>query len=133
MGLVIERLEELGYLDDEEFARTAAREKSRKYGPRRIMADLRRGGVDEETAREATGAQFSEDSEFEAAREAARRRYNTRGSSGADGSAEARRVYGFLARRGYSVGVCAEVAREYRDASFGDSEVGEDSAGAADA
>ena len=129
--VVVERLEELGYLDDEEFARTAAREKSRKHGPRRIMADLRRGGVDEETAREAVEAQFSPGSELEAAREAARRRYNTSGSSGADGSAEARRVYGFLARRGYSAGVCTEVAREYRDVFQGEDDV--DSAGAADA
>lgn len=117
--LVVERLGELGYLDDEEFARTAAREKSRKYGPRRIMTDLCRGGVDGEVAREAVEAQFPEDSELEAAREAARRRYNRSGSSGADAGAEARRVYGFLVRRGYSAGVCAEVAREYRDALRG--------------
>ncbi len=134
--VVVERLEELGYLDDREFARTAALEKSRKYGPRRIMADLRKGGVDEETAREATEAQFSEDSELQAAREAAQRRYNTRSSSGADSSAEARRVYGFLVRRGYSAGVCAEVAREYREDSLDESETGgagEDPSGAADA
>lgn len=120
---VIARLEELGYLDDREFARTAAREKSRKYGPRRIVADLRRGGVDEETAREAAEAQFSQDAELQAAREAARRRYNSPGSSETDAGAQARRVYGLLVRRGYSAGVCAEVAREYRDGSTGDGEV----------
>jgi hypothetical protein len=36
-GVVI-RLKELGYLDDEEFARLKAREKSRRYGPRRVWA-----------------------------------------------------------------------------------------------
>jgi regulatory protein len=110
--VVIRRLEELGYLDDEEFARTAAREKARRYGPRRVSADLRRSGVDAELAQDVVEEEFSERSEVEAARSAAARRYNRGGSD-----AEARRVYGFLMRRGYSAGVCAEVAREYRGVS----------------
>jgi regulatory protein len=109
---VIGRLEELGYLDDEEFARTVVREKARRYGPRRVSADLRRSGVDTELAQGIVEEEFAERSEVEAARSAAARRYNRRGSD-----AEARRVYGFLMRRGYSADVCAEVAREYRGAS----------------
>jgi regulatory protein len=109
---VIGRLEELGYLDDEEFARTVVREKARRYGPRRVSADLRRSGVDAELAQDIVEEEFAERSEVEAARSVAARRYNRRGSD-----AEARRVYGFLMRRGYSADVCAEVAREYRGAS----------------
>jgi regulatory protein len=109
---VIGRLEELGYLDDEEFARTVVREKARRYGPRRVSADLRRSGVDTELAQGIVEEEFAERSEVEAARSAAARRYNRGGSD-----AEARRVYGFLVRRGYSADVCAEVAREYRGAS----------------
>ena len=109
---VIGRLEELGYLDDEEFARTVVREKARRYGPRRVSADLRRSGVDAELAQGIVEEEFAEGSEVEAARSAAARRYNRGGSD-----AEARRVYGFLVRRGYSADVCAEVAREYRGAS----------------
>jgi regulatory protein len=109
---VIGRLEELGYLDDEEFARTVVREKARRYGPRRVSADLRRSGVDAELAQDIVEEEFAERSEVETARSAAARRYNRRGSD-----AEARRVYGFLMRRGYSADVCAEVAREYRGAS----------------
>jgi regulatory protein len=109
---VIGRLEELGYLDDEEFARTVVREKARRYGPRRVSAELRRSGVDAELAQDVVEEEFSERSELEAARSAAARRYNRGGSD-----AEARRVYGFLMRRGYSADVCAEVAREYRGAS----------------
>ena len=112
VGAVIGRLEELGYLDDEEFARTVVREKARKYGPRRVSADLRRSGVDAELAQGIVEEEFAERSEVEAARSAAARRYNRGGSD-----AEARRVYGFLMRRGYSADVCAEVAREYRGAS----------------
>ena len=113
---VVERLRELGYIDDGEFARTAAREKSRKYGPRRILTDLKRRGVDEEVARGAVEEEFVGDEEIEAASAAARRRYNTMERS----DALARRVYGFLARRGYSAGVCAEIAKRYRDGGAGE-------------
>ncbi len=107
---VISRLEELGYLDDEGFARELARSEARKYGPRRIYGDLRRAGIDEEAAWEVVEEEFAGRSEHEAAREAARRRYNT----GEGSDAQVRRVYSFLMRRGYSAGICAEVAREYR-------------------
>jgi regulatory protein len=115
VAVVIGRLEELGYLDDEEFARTAAREKARKYGPRRVSAELRRSGVDAELAQGVVEEEFASRSEVAEARSLAARQYNRVGSN-----AEARRVYGFLMRRGYSAGVCAEVAREYRGAPEAD-------------
>ena len=111
---VISRLEELGYLNDEEFARELARSEARKYGPRRIYGDLRRAGIEEEAAREVVEEEFDGRSEHEAAREAAQRRYNT--VEGSD--AQVRRVYGFLMRRGYSASICAEVAREYRREAY---------------
>lgn len=109
---VIDRLKELGYLDDGEFARFVASEKARRYGPRRISAELRRSGVDPEITQDAVAEEFAGRSELEEARSVAARRYNRGGSD-----AEARRIYGFLMRRGYSTDVCAEVAREYRGAS----------------
>ena len=112
VAVVVARLEELGYLDDEEFARSLAREEAhKKYGPRRILGDLRRAGVDEEVAREAVDEEFAERSEYQTALAIARRRYNKE-EEGSD--TQARRVYGFLMRRGYSADVCAEVARGYR-------------------
>ena len=108
--IVISRLEELGYLDDEEYARNFAREKSRKYGPRRVYAELRKNGVDEDIIQKTLGEEFTESSEREAAFAAASRRYN----KGEGSDTQSRRVYGFLARRGYSAEVCAEVARDYR-------------------
>ena len=111
-AIVVTRLEELGYLDDEKFARNLAGDQAnKKYGPRRILDNLRRVGVDEEIAREAVNEQFVERSEYQTALTAARRRYNTE-EKGCD--AQVRRVYGFLMRRGYSAVVCAEVARAYR-------------------
>ena len=108
--MVVHRLEELGYLDDAEFARQKAREKARRYGPRRVTVELKKSGVGEALAREIVEEEFAGRSEVEEARSAAERRYNGRGSD-----AEARRVYGFLVRRGYSAEVCAQVAREYRE------------------
>jgi len=107
---VILRLKDLGYLDDVEFARLKAREKARRYGPRRISAELRRSGLGEDLARSVVEEEFAGREELGEARSAAARRYNGRGSD-----AEARRVYGFLVRRGYSAEVCAQVAREYRE------------------
>jgi regulatory protein len=107
--VVVVRLRELGYLDDEEFARLKAREKARRYGPRRVSVELRKSGVGGELAREVVEEEFAGRSEVGEARSAAARRYNGRGSD-----AQARRVYGFLVRRGYSAEVCAEVAREFR-------------------
>jgi len=107
---VVARLLELGYLDDEEFARLKAREKARRFGPRRVSVELRKSGVGEELAREVVEEEFAGRSEVGEARSAAARRYNRGGSD-----AEARRVYGFLVRRGYSAEVCAQVAREYRE------------------
>jgi regulatory protein len=107
---VVLRLKELGYLDDAEFARLKAREKARRYGPRRVSVELRKSGVGETLAREVVEEEFAGRSELGEARSAAARRYNERGSD-----AEARRVYGFLVRRGYSAEVCAQVAREYRE------------------
>ena len=74
---VVARLENLGYLDDEELARELARSEARKYGPRRIYGDLRRAGIDEEVAWEVVEEEFAGRSEHEVAREAVRRRYNT--------------------------------------------------------
>jgi regulatory protein len=107
---VVGRLGELGYIDDAEFARLKAREKARRYGPRRVSVELRKSGVGEELAREFVEEEFAGRSEVGEARSAAARRYNELGSD-----AEARRVYGFLVRRGYSAEVCAKVAREYRE------------------
>ncbi|BBL78882.1 hypothetical protein RxyAA322_07360 [Rubrobacter xylanophilus] len=107
---VLGRLRELGYVDDEEFARELSRAKGRRYGPRRVAAELRRRGVDEETTGRVVEEAFAGRSQLEEARRAAARRYNRGGGS----DAQARRVYGFLMRRGYPAEVCARVAREYR-------------------
>ena len=71
---------------------------------------MRTGGVGEELALAAVEREFPGESELAAAQSAAGRRYNTSERS----DVLARRVYGFLVRRGYSANVCAEVAQRYR-------------------
>jgi regulatory protein len=109
----VARLYELGYLDDREFARSFASEKASKdrWGPRRIRAELLRRGVPDSLASEAVASELSGRSEEEDARNLAETRYNTSERS----ESRARRVYQYLARRGYSPEVCATVAREYRN------------------
>lgn len=110
VAAVVGRLEELGYLDDGAFARAFVEGRASKYGPKRLMRDLRQGGVDPEVSQRVIDERFDRETETEAAFAAAQRRYNT--EEGSD--AQARRVYGFLARRGFSADVCAEVASEFR-------------------
>ncbi len=72
--------------------------------------------MDDEVALGAVEEEFSGTDEMEAASRAAQRRYNT----GERSDALARRVYGFLGRRGYSAGVCAEIAKGYRVGGAGE-------------
>lgn len=109
---VLSRLGELGYLDDGEFARSVAHQKADKYGPRRVAADLEKAGLSRELVREVVEEEFAGRDELGEARKAVDGRYNREASGGGD--ALARKVYGFLARRGYSSAVCAEVASECR-------------------
>ena len=124
--VVLLRLKELGYLDDGEFAREKVRSEARKrYGPHRIYGSLRRAGVGENTALGAIEEEFAQRNELEDARAAAERRYsmyNIRenvgdAEAGAKANAQARRVYYFLLRRGYSAEVCSGVAQTYRRAA----------------
>jgi len=57
---VLQRLVELKYLDDEEFARLKVRDVQRRlHGQRSAMAQLLRAGVKGQTAREVLGEEFS--------------------------------------------------------------------------
>ncbi|WP_273845630.1 regulatory protein RecX [Rubrobacter calidifluminis] len=108
---VVGRLAEMGYLDDVSFARRFARERVGKgYGRERVLSDLLRRGVGRELAEEAVRREYEGVSDLEEARVLAARRYNT----GERSDALARRVHGFLRRRGYQAEVCVLVAREYR-------------------
>ena len=95
-----ERLTELGYLRDGEYAaRVAAHYASGGYGPLKVSAELRRRGFDSATAEEAT-ALLEESFDFpEAARAEAEKKF---GSLNGLNYEQKGKITAFLARRGYT-------------------------------
>lgn len=100
----IERLTLAGFLDDGAFARQFARARAAggRASRRRIQQELSRRGVARETADDAIAEVYAEDdvNEESAALEAARRK--ARSMAALDPAVRHRRLYAFLARRGYS-------------------------------
>ena len=103
VSTALERLTELGYLDDLEAARSFARERVERqgWGPARLRAELQRRRVeDEEVAR--VVAETYPDGETALARAVAER-FRERGRGGAD------RLARHLDRRGFSKAVIVEI------------------------
>ena len=111
----LDRLTALGLLDDHAFARGFARSRlgaARGFGPRRVAAELGRKGV----ARTIVDAVLSElaadeggGDERSAAAAVAERR--VRGMKNLAPEVILRRLYGFLVRRGFAMGIAADLAR----------------------
>ncbi|NIZ92946.1 regulatory protein RecX [Kineosporiaceae bacterium B12] len=111
---VLDRLEEVGLVDDAAFAGALVRTRQRSRGlARRALAqELRTKGVDDDTAAEAL-AQVTDASEQAAAREVLRRPLAA--TRGMDPARRQRRLTGALARRGYSAGLAFRLVREALD------------------
>jgi regulatory protein len=115
---VLDRLAEVGLVDDAAFAETTVHSGHayRGLGRRALSAELRHKGVADEVAREAVAAVAPEDEE-QRARELVRRRLRTTSPAGAEGTAGddgklARRLAAMLARKGYSAGLAWRVVRD---------------------
>ncbi len=110
---VLDRFEELGLIDDADFAEQWARSRheSRGLSRRALSQELRRKGVDERVIAQATGA-VSDDDELEAATRLAAARL--RAGSGVEPARLTRRVLSALARKGYGPEVCWEALRRAR-------------------
>jgi regulatory protein len=109
---VIQELERLGYLDDREHARVWAEQavRSGRAGPMAIESKLRRQGVSAEIAREATREAMAGADEEELAYQAGKKRLKA--LVRLDTVTRRRRLYGFLARRGFShEAICNALAR----------------------
>lgn len=114
-GVVLEVLEEMksfGYLNDAKYARHFAETHAayQKFGPIRIRIELERRGIPRELAIDAVRQAFEETGESETALGLAREWIARRKSP--DEPASKRRLYGFLARRGFSSDVAERVIRE---------------------
>ena len=109
IAAALERLGELGYLDDAACARSLATGplKRRGYGPLRMRAELERRGAPEEAAAAAVEAAFV-DGEEAAARQVAERWLSRRTAARTPRAALARH----LDRKGFRAGTVLRLARE---------------------
>lgn len=111
--VAIERLERAGFLNDEAYARSVARTKAvgQGHSKRRVQQELFRRGVPREVADAAIEETFSEEGVDEDAlvEQAARRKLRSLG--GLEPAVAQRRLYGFLARRGYDSDAIRRVMR----------------------
>lgn len=109
----VEELVDKGIVDDAAFAESFVRDRVRlrPRGRRRLVQELRAKGVDVETAEAAVGEvmEREEVSELELAREAVSK-WSPR--PGDDAERSRRRLYGFLARRGFGSDTIRVVMRE---------------------
>ena len=106
----LSRLEDLGYLNDREFARmwVANRSRSKPKGAFALTGELREKGVSEDIIREAVGGINETEVAWKAA--AARiPRLTPAGRTDEDRSAFEKKLLGFLSRRGFSWDVCRAV------------------------
>jgi len=103
----LERLAAVGLIDDEAFAENRAGSLARAggAGPRLAENKLRAQGVDGTLAGKAVREAFAEVDLLERATAAAHKRARSL-SPNLDAETRRRRLYGFLARRGYDHGVC---------------------------
>lgn len=108
---VLNRLTEVGLIDDAAFADAYARSLHGQRGlaRRAVVSKLRQRGVGDDVADAAVGV-IDADSESAAARSLVHRKL--RSLSGLDSTAQTRRLLGLLARRGYSGGLAVRVVRE---------------------
>lgn len=108
---VLDRFTEVGLIDDAGYAELLVRSRQRERGLARrgLAVELRRRGIDGDTAQEALAA-VDADSERETARRLVAKRLPA--LSRYDRDTKVRRLSGMLGRKGYSGALAAEVIRE---------------------
>lgn len=109
---LLTRLEELGFINDYEFARSwsESRQRTKKVARRIIIGELRSKGISDEIIEWIT-SDITEDAEFENAKRFAERKLSS--LARLEGDVAYRRLHGQLSRRGFSSvtisRVCAEL------------------------
>jgi regulatory protein len=107
---VLDRFEEAGLIDDEDFARSwvQSRQRSKGLSSRVLAMELHRKGIDKQIADEVL-AELDPETERQSAHQLVQRKLRSMASL--DDSTKIRRLTGMLARKGYSPGVAFEVVR----------------------
>ncbi|KPM57170.1 recombinase RecX [Frankia sp. R43] len=110
-GLVLDRLAEVGLVDDEAFAAAfvSSARAGRGLGRRALAVELRRRGVQPEVSEEALAAVGTEDEEVTARSLVARR---LRAMEGLPAPVQARRLAALLTRKGYPLDLVRRVVEE---------------------
>jgi regulatory protein len=108
---VLDRFTDIGLIDDGALADSYAMSQHRERGlaGRAVAMKLRQRGIDEPTVQAAVG-QIDAESEADAARLLVARRLTS--MRGLEPPAQARRLVGLLARRGYPPGLAYQIVRE---------------------
>ncbi len=108
---VLNRLDEVGLIDDAAFAEVWVRSRHnvQGLGRRALAMELRRKGVADDSAEEAL-ATVDADAEEERARQLVRKRMRV--LAGADEQTQIRKLVGMLARKGYSEGLAFRVVKD---------------------
>ncbi|MCC6496431.1 MAG: regulatory protein RecX [Propionibacteriaceae bacterium] len=107
---VLDRLEEVGLIDDAVFARDWLAAGGRRQKSRRVLlGELAEKGVDREVI-DAAAAELEAERDFDVARAFAARK--ARGLAGLEPAVRYRRLAGALARRGFPASVVAQVTKE---------------------
>lgn len=122
---VLDRFEEVGLLDDKAFAEGFVHARQGNRGRRALAQELRRKGIDDDTAEEALEV-VDDESEEVAARALLQRPVVA--TRGVDRAKRQRRLVGLLARRGFSPGLVVRVVRDELglDAAIDDAETDPD-------
>lgn len=109
-GAVLDRFEEVGLIDDRDYAEAfvESRHRVRGQGGRMLSAELRRRGVAGDVVAEAVGG-LDPELEFETACRIARSRYERMPAVAPE--VKVRRLAGFLARKGYSGTIVTRAVR----------------------
>jgi regulatory protein len=116
VGQVLARLEELGYLNDEEFAANFANSRlaAKPIGRSRLRRDLLRKKLPSETVENALDEAYEQESEEELIDRAIGKRLRLKGAP--TNREEAKRLFDYLIRRGFSYDL---VIRKVREAAKG--------------
>jgi regulatory protein len=103
VDVVIERLQRAGFLDDQAYARAVARSKGvgQGHSKRRVGQELFRRGVDRDVADAAIAETFEQEAVDEEALVERAARKKLRSLASLDVPTRDRRLYAFLARRGF--------------------------------
>jgi regulatory protein len=108
---LLDRFSEVGLVDDQAFARSwvESRQRSRGLARRALAQELRRKGIDDETAGTALD-DLDPEQEEQSARELVRKKL--RSMRGLDAVTATRRLAGMLGRKGYPPGLAFAVVKD---------------------